>query len=384
MDLVFATKEFKLHGMSYSGFPILLDSEMRDVEPVNDFLLYHLIQRGRIGSKKSWRTIAQHLYDYFGFLEAYRLKWDDVQRGEDHSVVAAYRDYSLKDCRLHRNTVRQRLGTVIRFYRYARHKQWITDLPFETEDVRVSKPDGFLAHVDASRGIMSSTDVMPRAHKALPKFLARDDIRALLSGLTNPTHKMMTRMGLQIGLRREEIATFPATYVVDPGRRERSQKLIKIYLDPNDGHGMATKGSTPREVFLSSQFMAQLWQYRIHERGRLAALHTEQCEPLFLTALGKPWALDGSGFEKVLRVAGARVGVTVWPHLLRHTYATYTLCGLQKEKNTFDPLVFLQKQLGHRSITTTMIYAHLVDQLIDDAVMAFDAEVTEWSRCDGG
>jgi len=39
--------------------------------------------------------------------------------------------------------------------------------------------------------------------------------------------------------------------------------------------------------------------------------------------------------------------------------------------------VFVQRQLGHVSIETTMIYLHLVNSLVDDAVLAYDEELND-------
>ena len=63
--------------------------------------------------------------------------------------------------------------------------------------------------------------------------------------------------------------------------------------------------------------------------------------------------------------------------MLRHTYATHTLVMLQRNRGSLDPLVFVQRQLGHSSIQTTMVYLHLVNELADDAVLAYDDELNE-------
>ena len=69
------------------------------------------------------------------------------------------------------------------------------------------------------------------------------------------------------------------------------------------------------------------------------------------------------------------------PHTLRHTYATHTLVALQRQRGEtregIEPLVFLQKQLGHASIQTTMEYLHLVNELADSAVLTYDDELNE-------
>ena len=76
---------------------------------------------------------------------------------------------------------------------------------------------------------------------------------------------------------------------------------------------------------------------------------------------------------------GRQAGFPAWPHLLRHTYATQTLLALQRQtdRNRVEPLVFLQRQLGHNSIQTTMTYLHLVNELADEAVLAYDEELNE-------
>ncbi|MFC0468873.1 tyrosine-type recombinase/integrase, partial [Halomonas alkalicola] len=69
----------------------------------------------------------------------------------------------------------------------------------------------------------------------------------------------------------------------------------------------------------------------------------------------------------------------VWPHKLRHTYATHTLVTLQRNRatNKIEPLAFLQMQLGHASIQTTMVYLHLINELADEAVLIYAEELDE-------
>lgn len=63
-----------------------------------------------------------------------------------------------------------------------------------------------------------------------------------------------------------------------------------------------------------------------------------------------------NGFQTALRLAGKRCGFNkrVHPHCLRHSFAT---SFLQNGGN----LQTLQELLGHKHITTTMIYTHCVD-----------------------
>ena len=81
----------------------------------------------------------------------------------------------------------------------------------------------------------------------------------------------------------------------------------------------------------------------------------------------------------MVRALGQKAGIAAHPHMLRHTYATHTLVALQRQPGDLriEPLVFLQKQLGHASINTTMIYLHLVNECADDAVLAYDDDLND-------
>ena len=143
---------------------------------------------------------------------------------------------------------------------------------------------------------------------------------------------------------------------------------------------MKTKGSVKRTIVISRRLMQALYNYKIQRRGERASLANQEQQPLFLNQAGAPWAADGKGIEAMVRKIGRRVGIETHPHMLRHTYATHTLVAMQRHRseNKIEPLAFLQKQLGHASIATTMVYLHLVNELADDAVLAYDDELNDW------
>ena len=354
---------------------------MESCRVANSFFHAYLL-RGAIGSQKSWQAIGQSIYDFFGFLQAHELAWDDVDRGEHKSLVAAYRDYCREHAGLAPATIRQRLVYICEFYEFAQRQAWISKLPFDHEVRRIDRSQGFLAHADASGGAVSVRDVMPRHVKGLPKFLTKDQVQALLAVATNVHHRTLIRLALGTGLRREELATFPLSYVFDPDRAGGRVRNVKVHLDPHDGSGMKTKGSKPRDIYMPRGLMKDLYHYARHYRGERG--HGADRKQLFLNQSGQPYAADGKGLERIVRELGRQAGLAAWPHLLRHTYATHTLIALQRQgdRNRVEPLVFLQRQLGHTSIQTTMVYLHLVNELADDAVLAYDDELNEWINGD--
>lgn len=379
MHLISSTVDFKLAKRAVPGYPILLWEDMHSCEPGNAFLRYYL-SRGAIGSHKSWATIAQAIYDFFGFLEAHELSWTDTDRGEEKSLVAAYRDYCTDAAALHRNTVRLRLRYVCKFYEFAKRRGWVSNLPFSYEDRRVPLQVGnFLAHTNGDNIVATPTE-MPRGHRTLKKFLSKEQVISLLSAATNPHHLTPIRLALHTGLRREELATFPLSYVFNPDHMKSRTRNIRVRLDPGDGSGMMTKGGVSRDIIMTRRFMKALYLYTVHWRGERASQSSSAQSKLFLNQHGQAWSNDGKGLEAMVRKIGARVGIKTHPHMLRHTYATHTLVALQRHRrdNGIEPLVFLQKQLGHASILTTMDYLHIVDELADDAVLTYDDELNDW------
>ena len=377
MLLVKATDDFKLLGVARPGFPILLNDDMSACVIANRFLRHYLV-RGAIGSKKSWDPIGQAIYDYFGFLEANKLRWDDVDRGEAKNVVAAYRDYCREMAELKSSTTRQRVLYVCKFYDWAKRSKLIEQLPYEWEDRRaLQKQTGFLQHASTTSGRVAARSVAPKVKRTLSKFLSVDQSKALLAAPMNVHHRTILRLALGSGLRREELATFPLAYVVDPDRTPSHARNIAIQLDPEDGNGMKTKGSKARRIWITKSLMRHLHHYVIHRRGERASNSDREHKQLFLNAKGEPFAMDGKGLERQVRIIGQRVGIRVHPHMLRHTYATHLLSSMQRSAGRIDPLVFLQNQLGHESIETTKDYLHLVDKIADEAVLGYAGELDE-------
>jgi integrase/recombinase XerD len=375
MELVFSTSEFVIQKASYEGFPILLDAKMCSVTEANHFLRYYLIQRGRVQSRKTWATYGYHLLDYFSFLEQSQMDWRASQASGEPTILAAYRD-QLCQKGISPRTINQRLSTISQYYLFAKREGWLDTIPFNREDVRRSRAPGFLGHLDASGGVKKSTDVVLRTFKRSPSILAPHQIQALLQALSNPMHKLMARLALQVGLRRQEIVTFPCAYVRPP---DKGSGMTRVRLDPEDGSGMRTKGRRSRDVWMPEELMRRLWDYKVHLRSNSLQKKSTSSQ-LFVRSNGQSWCDDGRGFTAIIRRAGERAGLKVWPHVLRHTYASYTLAALQARSTGIDPLVFLQRQLGHSSINTTMEYLHLVDALVERSVTAYDADVSAWSE----
>lgn len=310
-------------------------------------------------------------------MQAHDLDWRDVDRGEEISLLASYRKYCTDTCGLALNTTRQRLTYVCAFYKFALDKHWVVRLPFNLEERIVKGKTSFLEHASARGRMALVNDAMPRNHKSLPKYLGMTDIKLLLSATENPHHRIMIQLALHTGLRRNELATFPVTYIFDPDKMGRTERNLRITLDPADGSGMQTKGGKPREVLISRKFMSDLYHYVSTIRGERANL-SYQHNSLLLNQVGAPYGDDGKSLNRIIADIGKRAGLKVHTHTLRHTYATHTLANLQRQPQYgLDPLIFLQRQLGHSSVQTTIVYLHLINEMADRAVLAYEDELNQ-------
>jgi hypothetical protein len=71
-----------------------------------------------------------------------------------------------------------------------------------------------------------------------------------------------------------------------------------------------------------------------------------------------------------LKAAGARLGLKVYPHRLRHTCATQLL-------NAGCRITSIQAFLGHKKLNTTMIYARAYDQTVAEDYFAAMSRVEQ-------
>jgi integrase/recombinase XerD len=376
LELIWATSSFKIAGHSHPGFPIILWDSMASCTPANEFLRASLL-RGEIGSKRSWESTGRALYDFFSFLQAHDLHWQDVDRGEKKDLVTGYRDYCRDTCELATATIRQRVRYVCEFYEFSLTNKWTEKVPYNEIPRKIRSNSLDFGNRSTTSKIVLIKDVLPVLNKSLPRFLRMSEVKELLAQASNPHHRMMIRFALHTGLRQDEIASFPTEYVFNPEKGKTTSRNIQIRLDPRDGTGMRTKRSKVRDIFISRRFMSELYAYLTKMRGERASLRKPNAKEFFLNHVGEPYSDYGKSICRIIRNIGKKASISVSTHMLRHTYATQTLLSLQKNRE-IEPLVFLQRQLGHSSIQTTMVYLHLINALADEAVLAYDDELSDF------
>lgn len=180
---------------------------------------------------------------------------------------------------------------------------------------------------------------LPRPEKHLPETLNQDQIRRLMESVdgTGPgglRDRAMLELLYSSGLRVSELCQ---------ARLEN--------LDLDSGFIRVTgKGNKTRLVPVGAPALAALKRYL--ESGRPAVVKPRTGAEVFLSVRGKK--LTSQRIWQLIKQYAARAGLeaNVYPHLMRHSFATHLLGG-------GADLRIIQELLGHADISTTQIYTHV-------------------------
>lgn len=185
----------------------------------------------------------------------------------------------------------------------------------------------------------------PKLPKKLPNYLTEEEVNELLDiNLLTPydyRNKAMLELLYGTGLRISE--------------------LINLKINDIDIHNcfirVFGKGKKERIVPISDIVIKYLEIYLNEYRNLI--LKNKISDYLFISNAGTN--ISRQGFFKILKQECKKSGIekNVSPHVLRHSFATHLL------KHGAD-LRVIQELLGHEDISTTQIYAHLVNEKLKD------------------
>ena len=141
----------------------------------------------------------------------------------------------------------------------------------------------------------------------------------------------------------------------------RLQELVDLDVEDVDLDAkhlrVRAKGGIPQVKFLKSTLRSLLRIY-LNERRRQG---NGECRALFLSNRGSRLSAGQVANRVKHWLRKARIRKRISPHGLRHTFATHLY------SRTGDILV-VKRALGHRDLSTTEIYTHLVDDALEDAI----------------
>ena len=181
----------------------------------------------------------------------------------------------------------------------------------------------------------------PKRNKKIPEILTREEIKSMIIATSNIKHKLILKMIYGCGLRVSEIVNLKKEDI------NFNECLIHVCL---------AKGKKDRFVKIPDSLKDELQNY--------CAISQE--EELFPSQRGGK--LTTATIQAIVDQSAKKSGVTkeVYPHLLRHSFATHLL------ENGTD-LRIIQKILGHSDIKTTQIYTQISQQSIKNVRSPLDS-----------
>jgi len=338
---------------------MLLDQEMRLIEPACGWLLHVALVRGRTRSRETWRTYGEALYDWWQTLEANGWAWNEIGVAE----IAAYRDRMLHGLSDHtgrpfaRSTINGRVRTLALFYRWCVSAGMIERAPSAVSEVALfrGRQGGFFAHIDASAGRQAVNEMTVRHRPILPRPLSPAALRRVMARM-GMRDRLIIEWAVATGIRRKEVAGLRRSAL--PRSGADSLTAITIHT---------TKGGKARLIYPPRSLVDRTQAYMREERAvvvrRAQRRRADYVEPdaVFLTDAGL--AVSPRRVGAMFAAAASAAGVHASFHALRHTFATAMLRFLQRRaehERELNPLLALQVLLGHADLATTAIYLRVL------------------------
>lgn len=168
----------------------------------------------------------------------------------------------------------------------------------------------------------------PRKEFKLPTVASEEEIVRMLVAAENIKHQCIIGMLYSSGVRRGELINL---------------RIADIDIDRKQVFVRGGKGKKDRTTILSDRMVIALKKY-------IAEWYPQYW--LFEGAERKPYS--GTSIGLVVKGAAKKAGIkkNITPHVLRHSFATHLM-----ERGTDTR--YIQELLGHASIKTTAIYAHV-------------------------
>lgn len=171
----------------------------------------------------------------------------------------------------------------------------------------------------------------PRRQSILPDILSRKEVLAMIDNTSNPKHKAILAVLYSSGIRMEELLGLRLKDI-------DSERMVMRIV-----HG---KGGKSRDVLLSPRTLELLRHYYRLIWRKPSVYVFEGFKQ------GRPYTT--TSVRQIVKVAVARAGIKkhIYPHSLRHAFATHML---EDGAN----LKVIQQLLGHSSLRSTMFYLHV-------------------------
>jgi tyrosine recombinase XerC len=258
-------------------------------------------------------TVRNYTTDLLGFFNFLKTKGISSLKEVDRHVLRDYLSHLMEEG-IVKASIARKLSAIRSFYRYLVREKIVTANP--------------VANTSS-----------PKLDRRLPSFLTPEEVVRLLEApnLSTPQgqrDRALIELLYASGLRVSELVN------LDMGQVNFDTDEIRVW----------GKGSKERVVLMGKPAAAALSTYL--SQGRPKLLGNKRSSALFVNRYGG--RLIGRRVQRILEKYASLAGINkrVYPHLLRHTFATHLLDG-------GAGLRVVQELLGHANLSSTQIYTHV-------------------------
>ena len=254
---------------------------------------------------------------FFKFIAKEEIKYEEV----DNIVIRNFLTNELNSG-ISKRSCNRRLAALSTFYKYFYDKEDIPSNPFD-----------YVSNL--------------KTEKKLPQTLYKNEIDDLLKANSKRTDSLMLRDQVIL-----EVLFYTGV---------RVSELVNIKIEDIDFVNriirIIGKGNKERVVPFSKECEQTIRYYIKDDRKKFSSKSVQISTYLLLNSHGNK--LTPRGVEYILDEICEKTGamLDIHPHALRHTFATTLL------SNGAD-LRTIQKILGHESLNTTQVYAHVSDETL--------------------
>lgn len=334
--------------------------------------------RNRDVKLKTIKGLMEHLHKYAIWLEQEEIDWRHFPQLKSDRVLVRYRG-ALVDARdrgqLAPSTTTARMRAVIRFYRYAAGRNFISRDAPKWQDKAV-----VLRYFDTAgfeRTLQQMTADISIPNRARPGMQLEDgllplseqhmsDLLSFAKERASEEMYLMLLTGCFTGARLGTITTLRVPALEQAVRDPKVPGMWVLPVGP--GTGIETKFDVSGDLMILDVLMAILKGYATSRRHLDRVIKAKDANKpyLFLTRYNKPYRVAAVDREMMaLRRAGQAAGLKFLQrfkfHQTRATYGTWLMTICLKAASVKAAIEFVKRAMLHKNEATTFRYIKFIE-----------------------
>lgn len=287
-------------------------------EALQQFITY--IQLEKNYSALTSEAYQQDLQEFFSFLDQEQVTTlEEVEYV--HARLFVTQLYNEEKARA---TISRKISSIRSFFRFLNREFQLNDASFQS-----------LYH--------------PKKESRLPRFFYEEELKMLFEANEGETPKETRELAIlellyATGIRVSELTSIQLKDV------DFSLSILRVM----------GKGRKERYVPFG-QFAHEALQLYVTD-ARPILMKKQQHDSLFVNMRGEPLTARGVRYILNELVKKTELTTTIYPHMIRHTFATHLL-------NQGADLRTVQELLGHASLSSTQVYTHVTKEHLRNTYM---------------